>query len=136
MVYQGYTKDINCEHWGLMDWAKWTRLLKKKKKWNKRLKIEIITCLNKFQRRCDCIPRIFYNIFFFKTFVGLVLQTRRTSVSFPQFLFSRYVKRDLVQFFIFLNKNFLFTLENLLQLFYLKSVNFFSWWYVLSTFWT
>ena len=30
MVYQGYTKDINCEHWGLMGWAKWTRLLKKK----------------------------------------------------------------------------------------------------------
>ena len=36
---------------------------------------------------------IFHSIFFFKPFVGLVLQNRKTSDSFRRFLFSRYLRR-------------------------------------------
>ena len=90
--------------------------------------------MNKFQRRFASILCIFRSIFFFKPFVGLVAQNRKTSDRFRQFLFSRYIKRDFVHFFNFLSKNFLFTFKNLLvHLFYLKNVTFFSSSYVLST---
>ena len=90
--------------------------------------VRIINGLNKFQHRCDSIPCIFHSIFFFKPFVGNPLSYKTGKIP---------LKRDLFHFFNFLSKNFLLTFKNLLiQLFYFKSVNFFSSEYVLSTFLT
>ena len=43
----------------------------------------------------------FSQYLFFKPFVGLVAQNQKTSDSFQQLFFSKYVKRDLTFFFQF-----------------------------------
>ena len=87
---------------------------------------KILTGLNKFQCRCSFIPCIFHSIFFFKPFVGLVVQNLKTSDSFRHFRLTRYVKKDIFYYFNFLGKNLLFTFKNLLaHLFFLKGVNIF-----------
>ena len=64
-----------------------------------------------WERNCDSIPCISHNIFFLKPLLDLLYENENLVTVSKS---SRYVKKDLLYFFNYLDKNFLYYFKNLL----------------------